>query len=256
MITVETHFWWTDRESTASAFAAHSVMSARERAREVRFRRPEDRRTHRCTRLLVRSVLASRLGIAPSDVEFEENRYGRPRLAASHGVCGRMSFNLSHTLGLVALAVAEDDEMGSLLSLGMDVERIRPGFPVMSAAPSVCTASELRALAAVCHGHDRVHRFFEIWTTKEACLKAVGAGFSLSPTKLSVGLMDQNREVDVHLDDELVAAGHWHFVRCDPSPEYVATLAVLTGRPERPYIQTYSPVAPHAPCSQEPTLDR
>ena len=43
-----------------------------------------------------------------------------------------------------------------------------------------------RRLLAAAAGQEKVHLFYRLWSMKEALIKAVGAGFSLSPSRLEI----------------------------------------------------------------------
>ena len=86
-----------------------------------------------------------------------------------------MQFNLSHTRGLAACAIARD------VSIGIDVECLERNTDWGSIAGRYFSRFETRALAALPVG-ERPERFFEDWTLKEAYVKAQ----NLSATALTV----------------------------------------------------------------------
>jgi 4'-phosphopantetheinyl transferase len=72
--------------------------------------------------------------------------------------------------------------------------------------------------------------FFQLWTAKEAVLKATSLGLALELSKLEVGLTPLRV---IALEDEAKAHGaSWHLVAFQPGEEYCGTLAVA-GRPSR-----------------------
>ena len=88
------------------------LLSDDEVAQESRFYFTDDRKRYLVTRAMVRMVLSRYALIAPEHWVFSKNAYGRPVIAdalveaevQAQGLC----FNLSHTRGLIALAVTRD----------------------------------------------------------------------------------------------------------------------------------------------------
>jgi 4'-phosphopantetheinyl transferase len=64
------------------------------------------------------------------------------------------------------------------VEVGVDVEEHRAAVDVEGLAPRLCAPPELEALRALAPAARRV-AFFELWTRKEALLKAVGCGLGL-----------------------------------------------------------------------------
>ena len=74
-------------------------------------------------------------------------------------------FNVSHTAGLVVLALAD-------AAVGVDVERVRPVGADMIAY--VATPDERAGITVPAD-------FFGVWTAKESLVKAIGTGFDCKP---------------------------------------------------------------------------
>ena len=91
--------------------AYETLMDAKERDRWQRFRVPKSRLIHLVARALLRTTLSRYADVEPTRWRFETNEYGRPYIATPE--IGRdLRFNLSHTDGLVVLAIAEGCEIG------------------------------------------------------------------------------------------------------------------------------------------------
>ena len=157
------------------------LMSPDERVRRDRFVFEADRVRFLQTRGMVRTILSRYTGVAPEDCAFQSAPAGRPSLAGAAAASG-VDFNISHTRGLIALAVT------SGVTVGIDVEGIeRPwseGLPERFFAPS--EASALDALPPAV----RQVRFYEYWTVKEAYLKARGLGLALPLDGFAIGFRD------------------------------------------------------------------
>lgn len=194
------------------------LMTEPERQRHERFVAPKARLQHLLARVLVRTVLSRYAGAAPRDWRFETNAFGRPAIAGP--VTGRdLRFNLSHTDGLVALAVTEGRDVG------IDVERIDREIDVMALAPSVMAASERKALERT-PPEERRNLFFSFWTLKEAYIKARGMGLSLPLDGFAFDL--SGAAPAIAFDPARIAdqAAAWTFRRFAPTPRHALAVAV------------------------------
>jgi 4'-phosphopantetheinyl transferase len=204
-----------------------ALLSADERARSARFRTEQLQRQYLLARALQRMVLSRYApAVPPADWEFSKGEHDKPALAASLAAHG-LHFNLTHTAGLVAFAVAR-------APLGIDVENFAVRDPPLEVARSYFTPHEADALEALPFDARRA-RFFALWTLKESWLKADGRGLSAGLENAEFDLDDANRVAGVRLaaDD----ARLWSFQQWWPSPEHVMALAVrhdtgLTARVE------------------------
>ena len=83
-----------------------------------------------------------------------------------------LQFNLSHTRGMVAVALA------SQCDVGIDVERVDPTQLGLDTAHQFFAPAEVRQLYALAPDN-RCDASFAFWTLKEAYIKAVGLGLSV-----------------------------------------------------------------------------
>src|SRR5262245_55714687 len=106
----EIHLWLasSDEGSEELHSAYREILDDSERERELRFHFAADRRRYRLTRALVRTVLSRYVPVRPRDWVFAANAYGRPEIANPQGRAARLSFNVSHTQGLIVLGVTQD----------------------------------------------------------------------------------------------------------------------------------------------------
>jgi 4'-phosphopantetheinyl transferase len=147
------------------------LLSQDERARHDRYGYARDRHRYLTTRWLVRTLLARYTGQHPARLSFVANPYGRPELPEP--VCGEpLRFNLAHTRDLVVCLVALGRETG------VDVEELDAGRLGQAAAPTVLAPREQASLAAL-PAALRPRRFIQLWTLKEAYVKARGLGLTI-----------------------------------------------------------------------------
>ena len=201
-----------DAELAASA----ALLSAEERARAERFRPAASRSEFVLTRAALRRVLAAALKSSPEAIAFARGRYGKPSLADSPQ---RVSFNVSHSYGRAAIAVA----LGTA-ELGIDVEQLRPMDDLEPIAARFFRPEEAAAIRQF-GGMERVRAFFACWTMKEAYLKATGRGLSGDLNDCMVSLHDTGRP-------RLHARGEtpWHAQFVPAGTEHVCAL-VYGGAP-------------------------
>jgi len=195
----------------------HELLTEPERRQQTRFYFADDRKRYLVTRALVRTVLSRYAAVAPSDWTFSPNAYGRPAIANHCQDAAGLSFNISHTRGLIALAVGRHRE------LGVDVENLVARDVSIDIADHFFSPVEVAELAGVPRERSQ-DRFFEYWTFKESYIKARGMGLSLPLDKFSF-LFPHERAVRIAIDAELGDdEARWSFWQYRPSAEYLLAL--------------------------------
>ena len=215
----EIHLWLTYYQKVDDP-QLHSTMgellSDAERTQQLRFHFADDRLRYLVTRALVRTVLSRYAEVAPADWEFAVNAYGRPEIAPRHGLPG-LHFNISHTRGLIVLAVARNR------LLGVDVENVAERQPSIGIADQFFSRAEVADLASL-PAERRSDRFFEYWTFKESYIKARGMGLSLPLDGFGFqfhGERSVSMTADAAIDDD---PQRWQFWQCRPTPHYLLAL--------------------------------
>lgn len=165
----ETQLWILaeeDVDRVAERIDAHASLSTDELARLGRLVRPGSQRRHIGARLLTRWALARHTGSTPAQVDFAQSCFGRPLLA---GPGPQVDFNLTHTDGLIALAITARGR------IGLDAERYPARATALSLISTVLTPRERADLTALPEpGH--AGALAERWVLKEAYTKALGLG--------------------------------------------------------------------------------
>lgn len=196
-----------------------ALLSADEWARVRRLPTDEDQRRMLVTRGLVRRVLSRYAPVPPRALTFAVGEHGRPRVDARHVDAAGLSFNLSHTRGLIALAVCRGREVGVDAECVPD-RAIAPGFE-----QRYFRADEAAALAW-CPPLHRQARMLEYWTLKEAYLKARGLGLSTPLEAFGFRLQRGGNirfEAEPRLEQD---PGRWQFWQYRPSERHVLALCV------------------------------
>lgn len=206
--------------------AYRQLLSPEEVDRHERFLFEVHRHQFLVARALVRGGLSRYADVDPRDWVFEAGPYGRPRIVGPAGV-GPLDFNLSHTDGMIALAVGGD------LVFGVDVEDTWRKGQTVEIADRFFSPSEAAALRAQPPAGRR-RRFFDYWTLKEAYIKARGMGLHLPLDRFSYRLDDGpgiGIEFAPGLDDDPAA---WQFAQFSPTARHLVGVAVR--RDARPDI--------------------
>ncbi|HKR76117.1 MAG TPA: 4'-phosphopantetheinyl transferase superfamily protein [Rhodanobacter sp.] len=178
------------------------------------------RRTKGAKREPLLALLAGYLGIAPAAVQLAVGEHGRPALDPVHG--DRLDFNWSHSGEQALVALARG------ITPGIDLEQRRTRANALEIAQRFFTAGEASWLGTLNEAEQRT-AFLELWTAREAVLKAQGRGLAFGLDRLAfrheaAGLVLQ------WLDGEDPAA--WQLRRLDVGTEAFAALA-WRGAPRR-----------------------
>jgi 4'-phosphopantetheinyl transferase len=147
------------------------ILAADERQRCLRFARAADRARYAQAHVFLRQTLSRFADVAPAEWRFARGPFGRPYIAGPPSAL-ELDFNLSHTRDWAACVVTRG------VACGVDIERIRPVAQAMEIARSRFARQETAELQALA-GDARLRRFFELWTEKEAWVKACGRGLAL-----------------------------------------------------------------------------
>ena len=165
----------------------------------------------------LRSILAAYLHADPVQIRLVESAGGKPRLQAGSG-CEWLRFSLSRSGSRAIVAVARDREVGA------DIERVAPERSIAVIADQLFSRHEAARLRAV-PAAARTEAFFQLWTRKEAVLKALGSGLGIGPR------LDQ-----IDVASEVAEAGGRRWVMCD-LPVGRGYAAALAAEGERPRVR-------------------
>ncbi len=223
------HVWYRCTTSCGSSdlAAALAVLSPGERLRYERFVFEDDGRDYALAHGLLRQVL-SLYDRRPASSWCFDSVDGRKPVVAGRDRCP-VSFNLSHTRGCVACAVAAG------VPVGVDVERIDQATSTLEAAARYFSPCEVAHLGSLPDSIGPT-RFVELWTLKEAYLKAIGMGLAhpLDTFGFDVAHPPALRfEPPPHTD-----ATQWHFALFAVGPDRRAAVALRRTREARCEITT------------------
>ncbi|MGX9416888.1 4'-phosphopantetheinyl transferase family protein [Vibrio sp. WJH972] len=168
------------------------LLSADEQRKFEAIKREQKRREYLFTRVFVRHVLSRYCSLAAGQLVFSKESNGKPYLSTPERT---PHFNLSHTKGLLVCAVSDR------LDVGIDVENITRTTDFESIASQYFSNDENNRLNTK-KLHARKAYFYELWTLKEAYLKALGIGISVPLKSINFYENQSNGNKRVMIDDK------------------------------------------------------
>ena len=209
-------------------------LNVEERRRADELVRPTAR-TQRLTAYAARrAVLSFYAPYDPGAWRFVVDAHGRPELVAAPGM-PRLRLSLSHTEGLVAVAVAHTADVG------VDVDRIDPRRRALDIAERCFAPEEMAALLAA-PVEARPALFATFWTLKESYLKARGVGIwgGVDLQACRFELADDRAEVRFRpapaVEDHPEA---WRFFAIEPTAVHRAAIAVRNSGVASPKLAAF-----------------
>lgn len=201
--------------------ALDGLLSDAERARAARFHSPDHGRHFTAAHGRLRQLLAGVLGLAPQSLQFEVGAHGKPELAGPAAATG-LRFNLSHSagMGLVGWAWGRD--------IGVDIEAWRPMRDQPAVVRRYFSSVEIEAWKAL-PGERREQAFFEIWTRKEAYIKALGLGLSLPLDSFDVHFGTAGGNLLARPSAEASDHRHWSLVAPETGTGISVAVALEAG---------------------------
>ncbi|MCG6039133.1 4'-phosphopantetheinyl transferase superfamily protein [Acinetobacter baumannii] len=144
---------------------------------------PKAARLFLISRVLVKTVLADKLGISPHQVNIQLHLNGKPFVQGRKAVY----FNLTHSADVIILAVTEEGE------IGVDIEQVDREFEWMR-VDSVLAPIEIEWIKKneLTDPFSVYQRFFQIWTLKESYIKCTGEGMSRHLKKLNFHVLPEH----------------------------------------------------------------
>jgi len=158
-----------------------TCLSDREKQRLEKFSHANAAQQYLISRYATRNIIAHYLKCKTTEFDFEYNRYGKPSINAANHTLSRLHFNLSHSGDTILLALSAAAEVG------IDVEHDRTRCDVLKLAQRFFHPLEFQQLIQLPKAQQR-HGFYDVWTRKEAFVKAIGTGMQLPFNRFQVSL--------------------------------------------------------------------
>jgi 4'-phosphopantetheinyl transferase len=204
------HLWWAHLSQPFHIHRLWTYLTADEHQRALRFRQQQSRDRFIVARGILRLLLSQYLDCSPQSLELIYGVHGKPALGSPPFP---LEFNLTHSeeIALYAFALQQ--------SLGIDLERVRSGVDYAAIARrffAPCEQHYLQSLPTT----EQAQGFFQLWTYKEAWLKARGGSVFSGLQQLEISQahdsLTQERQGIFALD---APAGYVAALAILPSPE-------------------------------------
>ena len=178
----QVHLWAANLDVTPATLEHYaSCLAPPEANRAARFYFERDRNRFIAGRGWLRTLLADYAQTGPRSIEFDYGANGKPRLGGRFVPMG-LEFNLAHCENLALLAIARGQP------LGVDVERVRPIADADQLVSQFFSPRENAAFQQL-SPDQKPNAFFNLWTRKEAWLKAIGEGIAHSLSLVEVSFL-------------------------------------------------------------------
>lgn len=166
------HIWVSNPQSIQPAEALQlykPLLTPKELTRQQRYQFAKDQHDALITRALIRTVLSHYANISPQDWRFILGEKDKPAIEKPPLP---LTFNISHTKGLIVCAVTLEHD------IGIDVEYLERQSDILNIADRYFSSSETKELFSL-PSDQQNSRFFDYWTLKESYIKAWGLGLSI-----------------------------------------------------------------------------
>jgi len=188
-------------------------LSGQENDRAEKFKFQNDRERYILTHGLLRVILSLYADVAPEELRFTENPYGKPELVHPSGL--NLTFNLSHSHERALIGIARGRQ------IGVDIEYVKNDFEWKEIVERFFSPREIQMINAL--PKDLQHRaFFTCWTRKEAYVKATGMGLSLPLKEFDVSPVPGAATLLLSSPEKT----RWSMKEVEVAEAYVATVAV------------------------------
>lgn len=161
--------WITDLSNPLTCEQYHDLLTKiafDKRERLERFRYFEDAERSLLGDILIRTLIAKYNFNDNKKIVFSTNKYGKPYLEGNPD----MHFNVSHSGIKVACAICD-------VPIGIDIENVKPID--LTIAERCFTQAEYDFINNANNAEQKYHRFYSIWTKKEAYIKQRGIGLHI-----------------------------------------------------------------------------
>lgn len=206
--------WQADLNLSAQQLTQFQfILSADEQQRAKRFRFDKDRNQYIAARGILRTLLGQYLDVSPEALKFSYSDKGKPSLSTLN-LTQSIQFNLSHSNHKAVYGMTLNRQ------IGIDLEYMRT-IEVLSLAKRFFSQQEFIQLHST-PNEVRQQLFFQLWTAKEAYLKATGEGLSgLEKVEIS---LEKMQLFSTEIPHKFLS--NWSITSLNINPEYIAAIAV------------------------------
>lgn len=167
----EIHVWFLDigNYDEYHMKSLFDILTLDEKAKMSHYVHVADQKRFLVGHSMLRILLSRYLAREPDDIILLNSKHGKLYMPQSN-----VSFNISHSGNRVALAFVKEKK------IGVDIERMNSLDDYSQIAKNFFLPPESERICAQTDAAKGMEKFYEIWTVKEAFVKALGHGLSRS----------------------------------------------------------------------------
>ncbi|WP_066874814.1 4'-phosphopantetheinyl transferase family protein [Clostridium mediterraneense] len=139
--------------------------------------------------IIIRTELMEKFNLKNKEINFIENKYGKPRIIELED----FYFNLSHSGSYIVAAISDSE-------VGIDIEEMQEFQDFKEIAENFFSKEEVTYILEGTK-EETVDRFYEIWTLKEAYVKFKGKGLSIPLESFTI-FFDRHNNIKVKKSGE------------------------------------------------------
>jgi 4'-phosphopantetheinyl transferase len=192
-----------------------TYLAPDEIARANKFRFAQHRSRFIAARGILRQLLGKYLQVSPRSLTFTYSDRGKPQLPENSS----LQFNLSHSqeYGLFGFT------LNHLIGVDLEYQRAMPD--ALNIARRFFSVREFKMLESMPQ-EQQPRLFFQLWTAKEAYLKAIGTGLSGSLASIEISFdQDQSPYFSLSQENQIEING-WSLYSCTPETNYLGAIAI------------------------------
>jgi len=172
----EIHIWSTAIDERYGKLLAHSFLSVNEKRNAAIYAYDIDTYLFSVRHNLLRIILGDYLNCDPGKIKFNSNHYQKPHIAHPNTT---IQFNISSSSNRFVAAFCQQH------TIGVDIELIRQIEDIPQLVNDYFTKEECDWINS--QPDDLMKpAFFQIWSKKEALVKAIGKGLNIELKKINV----------------------------------------------------------------------
>ncbi|GBF81467.1 4-phosphopantetheinyl transferase [Aphanothece sacrum FPU1] len=193
-----------------------NILNEEEQTKAKRFVLAQHQRRFIVARTTLKIILSNYLKIAPNQIKFEYSSRGKPTLIKDINP-NKLEFNVSHSEELALYGITRDR------LIGVDVEYNSPIPDAEQLAKRFFCPQEYEIIRPLT-SPEKEQTFFQLWTAKEAYLKATGEGISGGLDQIFVSLKTKPKFLALpHSGKPLT---DWTLFTLTPQTGYLASVVV------------------------------
>ncbi len=214
----EIHVWRFQLDRVeADLIRFKNCLSAEEHDRAASFRFIQDQKRFVIRRAILRHLLGSYLDLPARNVRLLSETNKKPVVEDQNGSSGvRFSCSQSADWGLIT--VARDRE------LGVDIECHGALTDVNHMAEICLSQNEIIEFLELTEDV-KIKYFIDVWTCKEAFVKAIGKGLSFPLKEITVPMKSNQPVKLLKVENHALAGERWKLISLDVKPGFSAALA-------------------------------